>query len=158
MGRGQSQSDGALDAPDPTPQNGAMTAATEALIRRYYAAFNAGDTARTLACLADDVRLDLNQGATQHGKAAFAAFCENLHRGFTERRDDTVVMVAADGRRAAAEFTVRGTYKATVEGLPPATGQTYVLPVGTFFAIEGGLIVRVTTHYNRRRWLEQIGP
>ena len=41
-----------------------MTAATEALIRRYYAAFNVGDTAGMLACLADDVRHDLNQGDT----------------------------------------------------------------------------------------------
>ena len=145
--------------PVPAPQNGGMTvAATEALIGRYYAAFNAGDTAGMLACLADDVCHDLNQSDTQHGKAAFAAFCEGLHRCFTERRDDTVIMVSADGRRAAAEYISRGTYRTTAPGLPPATGQTYALPVGTFFAVEGGLIVRVSTHYNRRRWLEQIGP
>jgi len=133
-----------------------MTAAAKALIRRYYAAFNAGDTAGVLACLADDVRLDLNQSDTRHGKPAFAAFCDGLHRCFTERRDDLVIMVSADGRRAAAEFTARGVYKATAEGLPPAAGQTYIVPVGTFFAVEDGLIVRMTPHYNRRDWLAQI--
>ena len=35
-------------------------AKTEALIHRYYGAFNAGDTQGMLACLAEDVRHDVN--------------------------------------------------------------------------------------------------
>jgi len=132
-------------------------AATEALIRRYYAAFNAGDAAGMLACLAEDVRHDVNQGATRRGKAAFAAFSAHMARCYRERLEDVVVMVAPDGRRAAAEFTVRGTYIATDEGLPPAAGQSYLLPAGTFFAVEDGLIARVTTCYNLVDWLAQIG-
>ncbi|MBW0005142.1 MAG: isopropylmalate/homocitrate/citramalate synthase, partial [Hyphomicrobiales bacterium] len=34
-------------------------ATAEALIRRYYDAFNVGDTQTMLACLADDVRHDV---------------------------------------------------------------------------------------------------
>ena len=132
-------------------------AATEALIRRYYAAFDAGDSAGMLACLADDVRHDVNQGGTRRGKAAFAEFCAHMARRYRERLVDIVVMVADDGARAAAEFTVHGTYIATDEGLPPATGQSYVLPAGTFFAVEAGLIARVTTCYNLGGWLAQIG-
>jgi steroid delta-isomerase-like uncharacterized protein len=65
-------------------------------------------------------------------------------------------MATDDGARAAAEFNVHGTYLATDEGLPPATGQTYVLPAGTFFAIRNGLINRVTTYYNLTDWLMQV--
>lgn len=62
-----------------------MTAAAKALIRRYYAAFNTGDTAGVLACLADDAQLDLNQGDTRHGKPAFVAFYDGLDRCLTKR-------------------------------------------------------------------------
>ena len=61
------------------------------------------------------------------------------------------------GARAAAEFTVHGTYKATDSGLPPATGQTYVLPAGAFFDTRDGLIARVTNTYNLADWLRQVG-
>jgi steroid delta-isomerase-like uncharacterized protein len=67
-------------------------------------------------------------------------------------------MATADGSRAAAEFEVLGTYIETDEGLPPASGQTYHLPAGTFFEVENGLITRVTTYYNLAAWLRQIAP
>jgi steroid delta-isomerase-like uncharacterized protein len=64
--------------------------------------------------------------------------------------------VSADGARAAAEYVVLGTYKATDEGLPPASGQTYRLPGGAFFSIEAGRIARVTNYYNLQDWLRQV--
>jgi steroid delta-isomerase-like uncharacterized protein len=68
-------------------------------------------------------------------------------------------MASADCSRAAAEFNVHGTYLSTDEGLPPAKGQTYTLPAGTFFAIRDGRIARVTTYYNLTDWLLQVaGP
>jgi steroid delta-isomerase-like uncharacterized protein len=131
-------------------------AATEALVRRYFDAFNRGDIEAMLACLADDVVHDVNQGVRRPGKAAFRTFCEHMARCYRERLEDVVVMVSADGRRAAAEFNVSGTYLATDEGLPEASGQTYRLPAGTFLAVEGGLIRRVTTYYNLTDWLVQV--
>jgi steroid delta-isomerase-like uncharacterized protein len=129
---------------------------TEALIRRYYDAFNAGDTAGMLACLADDVIHDVNQGARRVGKAAFTDFCRHMSETYEERLTDIAVMVSADGTRAAAEFNVHGTYLKTDEGLPPATGQKYQLPAGTFFVITNGKIARVTTYYNLTDWLLQV--
>jgi steroid delta-isomerase-like uncharacterized protein len=126
------------------------------LIRRYYEAFNRADTDGMLACLADDVIHDVNQGVRRHGKEAFRAFCAHMSRCYSERLEDIVIMATDDGARAAAEFNVHGTYLATDEGLPPATGQTYVLPAGTFFAIRNGLINRVTTYYNLTDWLMQV--
>ena len=134
-----------------------MSAAqTEALVRRYYEAFNRGDVEGMLACVSEDVIHDVNQGVRRPGKAAFRVFCDHMARCYEERLTNMVVMVSADGRRASAEFNVEGTYKETDEGLPDARGQTYVLPAGTFFAIEDGRIARVTTYYNLTDWLMQV--
>ncbi len=129
---------------------------TEALLRRYYDAFDGGDIDGMLACLSDTVVHDINQGVRRPGKAAFRAFCEHMSRCYRERLQGITIMVSADGRRAAAEFNVEGTYLSTDEGLPEASGQTYALPAGTFFAIEDGRITRVTTYYNLTDWLMQV--
>ncbi len=132
-------------------------AGTLALIGRYYEAFNAGNGDAMLACLAEDVAHDINQGGRQQGKDAFRAFLAHMDRCYAEKLEGIAVMASEDGSRAAAEFLVHGTYKATDDGLPEASGQTYVLPAGAFFDIEGGLIRRVSVYYNLADWLRQVG-
>jgi steroid delta-isomerase-like uncharacterized protein len=134
-----------------------MTADTFDLITRYYAAFNAADMETFLSLLADDVVHDINQGARETGKSAFAAFMERMNRHYREKLADISVMVAPGGVRAAAEFTVLGEYLATDEGLPPAKGQTYRLNAGAFFAVRGGKVARVTNYYNLQDWIRQVG-
>jgi len=129
--------------------------ATE-LVNAYYAAFNAGDMPAFLALLSEDVIHDINQGERQMGKAKFAAFMDKMNGSYRERLADIVVMQNAEGTRAAAEFTVHGQYLASDEGLPPAKGQTYVLPAGAFFYIHCGKIARVTNYYNLNDWIEQV--
>lgn len=129
---------------------------TAALIRRYYAVFNAGDRPAMLALLTEDVRHDVNQGGCEIGRDAFAAFLKRMDRCYRERVVDLEVMVNADGSRAAAEFIIEGTYLATDDGLPPAKGQIYRLPVGAFFEVAGGRIARVTNYYNLQDWVAQI--
>ena len=51
---------------------------------------------------------------------------------------------------------VHGEYLVTDEGLPPASGQRYVLPGGAFFEISDGQICRVTNYYNLDDWLRQV--
>jgi steroid delta-isomerase-like uncharacterized protein len=131
-------------------------AQTEDLIRRYYDAFNRGDAEGMLALVSDTLVHDVNQGLRRTGKAAFSDFCRHMSRCYKEELRDIVVMAAPDGRRAAAEFNVHGTYLETDEGLPDAKGQTYRLPAGTFFAVENGRIARVTTYYNLTDWLVQV--
>ncbi|MFW5641414.1 MAG: ketosteroid isomerase-related protein [Roseicyclus sp.] len=127
-----------------------------ALVARYYEAFNAGDTAGMLDCLSEDVAHHVNEGAVRSGKPAFEAFCAHMSRCYDEALTDIVVMASPDGARAAAEFVVNGTYLATDEGLPEARGQTYRLPAGGFFGIEGGRISRVVTYYNLADWIRQV--
>lgn len=128
----------------------------EGLVRRYYDAFNRDDVAGMLACVARDVVHDANQGSRRAGKEAFAVFCRHMQECYRERLEDVVVMGAADGRRAAAEFIVRGSYLRADAGMPEAHGQHYVLPAGAFLEIGNGLITRVTTYYNLQSWLTQI--
>lgn len=132
------------------------SAATKTLIETYYAAFNRGDSDGMLALLADDVIHDVNQGERRVGKDRFKAFNARMAHNYQERLEGIVVMVSDDGKRAAAEFNVHGVYKNTDEGLPAASGQTYVLPAGTFFEVKGGKIARVTTYYNLTDWLLQV--
>jgi len=129
---------------------------TEALVRRYYDAFNGQDSDAMLACLAETVVHDVNQGVRRKGKAAFRAFSARMAHCYRARLENITILASRDGRRAAAEFNVEGRYLETDEGLPEARGQTYVLPAGTFFAIEHGLITRVTTYYNLTDWLVQV--
>jgi steroid delta-isomerase-like uncharacterized protein len=129
----------------------------EVLIRAYYAAFNAGDAEAMLALLTHDVAHDINQGSRETGTEAFRAFMTRMNAHYREVLHDIVVMTAADGTRAAAEFTVHGTYLATDDGLPDAKGQTYILPAGAFFDIRDGRIARVSNYYNLADWIAQVG-
>lgn len=130
--------------------------ATAKMIRTYYEAFNKGDSEGMIAFLADDVIHDVNQGERRQGKEKFRAFNARMAHNYAEQLKDIVVMVSKDGTRASAEFNVHGTYKNSEEGLPPANGQKYVLPAGTFFAVRDGKIARVTTYYNLTDWLAQV--
>ena len=130
--------------------------ATIDLIRRYYAAFNAGDMQTFENLLADDVVHDINQGARESGKAAFRAFMQRMNLSYRERLTDMVVFANADGTRAAAEFVVNGEYLKSDPGLPPAHGQKYVLPAGAFFDIRHGKVARVTNYYNLQDWIAQV--
>ena len=127
------------------------------LIQTYYATFNSGDREAFLRLLHDEVMHDINQGGTEVGKAAFAAFLQRMDRSYREQVVDLVVMADESGTRGSAEFFIEGEYLATDEGLPPATGQRYRLRVGAFFEIESGLVKRITNYYNLQEWLRQVG-
>jgi steroid delta-isomerase-like uncharacterized protein len=129
---------------------------TAKLIREYYEAFNAGNTDKMLDFLTEDVIHDVNQGERREGKEKFRAFNARMTHHYKETLTEVTVLVSKDGTRAAAEFNVNGTYLNTDTDLPPAQGQKYVLPAGTFFAIRDGKIARVTTYYNLTDWIAQV--
>ena len=134
----------------------AAIAATDTLLRAYYDAFNRGNVDGMIALVADDVIHDTNQGERRIGRDRFHAFCARMSHHYGETLRDITILVAPDGRRAAAEFNVDGVYKVTETDLPEAKGQTYRLPAGTFFAVSNGQITRVTTYYNLTDWIIQV--
>jgi len=125
-------------------------------VEAYFAAFNAGDIEAMLACVAEDVAHHVNEGQVRRGKAAFGEFCAHMSRCYQEELTDMVIFAAEGGTRAAAEYIVNGTYLATDSGLPEANGQSYRLPAGSFFSLEGDKISRVVTYYNRADWVAQV--
>ena len=129
---------------------------TKSLIAAYYEAFNAGRTDDMLALLHDDIEHHVNEGGIRRGKALFAEFNAHMTDSYKENLTDMVIFANDAGDRAAAEFVVNGTYLKTDEGLPPAQGQTYRLPAGSFFTIRDGRIARVTTYYNLADWMRQV--
>jgi steroid delta-isomerase-like uncharacterized protein len=129
---------------------------TLALIESYYRAFNAGDAEGMLELLSDDVAHDINQGARETGKVKFREFLARMTGSYQETLTDLSFSVSIDGSRAAAEYLVLGKYLKGDVGLPEAHGQTYRLPGGAFFSIEGGRITRVTNYYNLEDWLAQV--
>jgi steroid delta-isomerase-like uncharacterized protein len=130
--------------------------ATIDLIRRYYAAFNAGDMKTFESLLTDDVVHDINQGARETGKDAFRKFMDRMNGAYKENLTDMSIMASADGTRASAEFVVNGEYLRSDEGLPEAHGQKYVLPAGAFFVVRDGKVARITNYYNLQDWIDQV--
>lgn len=126
-------------------------------IARYFAAFNARDIDAMLDCLTDDIAHHVNEGGIRQGKEAFRAFCNHMSRCYDETLTDMVIFTGPDETRAAAEYVVNGRYIGTDDGLPEASGQTYVLPAGSFFSLRNGKISRVTTRYNLSDWTAQVG-
>ena len=130
--------------------------ATIDLIRRYYAAFNAGDMNTFESLLADDVIHDINQGRREIGKDAFREFMGRMNGAYRENLTDLSIMASTDGARASAEFVVNGQYLRSDEGLPEARGQRYVLPAGAFFVVRDGKVARITNYYNLQDWIDQV--
>lgn len=122
----------------------------------YYAAFNRQDAEAMLALLADDVVHEPSQGNVRHGKQAFRDFLDHMNRCYAEQVIDPVFLEGENDARGAAEFMLEGCYLETDDGLPPASGQTYRLRVGTFFEFGDGLITRVSNHYNLADWMRQV--
>ncbi len=128
------------------------------IIQAYYRSFNARDYTGMLALLSDDVVHDVNQGAREVGRDRFSEFLERMDRCYRELVEDLVVLADEDKTRFAAEFTVIGRYLQPSEpGLPEAHGQSYRLFAGAFFDVEDDRITRVTSYYNMREWLAQVG-
>lgn len=128
----------------------------ETLIRTYLDAFNTRDSEAMLALLSEDVIHDINQGGREIGREKLRWFHAKRSEYFDERLGDVVIMVSEGGNRAAAEFTVRGTYRKSADGLPAASGQSYSLPAGIFFEIDDGLISRVSDYCNLQEWIRQV--
>ena len=120
------------------------------------AAFTRGDLDVMLALLTVDVVHVLNQVGRDLGRDAFALFLARMNSSYREQLHDIIVLATIDGNRAAAEYVVHGEYHSTDEGLPPASGQKYILPGGAFFEVREDRIARVTNYYNLPDWIAQV--
>lgn len=128
----------------------------QSTIQTYFNAFNAGDIEGMLECLDDTIAHHVNEGQVRTGKDSFRSFCLHMNQCYSENLTDMVLFSNPDGSRAAAEYTVNGTYLKTDAGLPEAHGQKYKLPAGSFFSLSNDKITRVVTYYNLADWTAQV--
>lgn len=131
-------------------------AETESLIERYLVAFNDRDHEAMLSCVGSDVVHDTRDGTREIGRDELRWRLSVDMRHFDESISDIAIMTGENGRRAAAEFTVRGTYVETAKGLPEADGQRYSVSAGMFFEVDGGKITRMTLYLERAPWLASM--
>lgn len=129
---------------------------TRQLIQKYYQAFNEKNYEGMLSLLSENVVHDINQGKRIPGKKAFKEFLSRMDFLYDENLTDIVIMTDETGSRVAAEFICNGTYKNSDEGLPPARGQKYRLPVGCFFDVKDEKITRVSNYYNMNDWIKMV--
>ena len=122
---------------------------TQAVVERFLDALGKGDTEAVLACLDEDVVRDVEGGGREIGRDKFRWYLGLYARWFDETASDAVIMV--NGLHAAAEVTLRGTYKSAPDGWPEAHGQRYSIPAGMFFEIDDSLISRVTAYRDVER-------
>ncbi len=126
------------------------------IVKQYYDCFNRKDYVGMLALLDDGIRHEPNQGEARIGKELFAQFLRHMDETYGETLTDMVFYTAPNGERVACEFTVNGTYKKTDDGLPPAKGQSYLLPAASFLSVKNGKITRVATFYNLPLWIKLV--
>lgn len=119
---------------------------TVELIEAYVDALNAVDWGRLENCLDDDLVYDAPSGTRMIGRDAYrralAEWRKNLGNPSVA---DLVVMTDTTGRHGAAEYTLRGRH---------ADGANVSIPVGDFFEIENGRILRISTRLDARSFDE----
>ena len=125
-------------------------------VQAFFDAINASEFDALLDLLHEDVVHDINEADRQIGKPSFRVHMVQTKGAFDETLSDIAIMPAQDSTRAAAEYTRRGTYLKTTNGLPSASGQAFSLQAGTFFEIEDGLITRVTNYFNKAEFVRQL--
>lgn len=126
------------------------------VVQHYYSYFNTQNWTGMLSLVSDDIRHEPNQGDPRIGKDLFQEFLQKMDTAYQEELRDLTFFTSSVEGRIAVEFTVHGIYKEAEEGLPPAHGQTYVLPAAAFLEVKEKKIVRVTTYYNLPLWIQCV--
>lgn len=108
------------------------------------------------ALLAEEAVYDPGDGPRLVGASAIRTALIVRATALGERHSDAVMMQSEDGRRVAAEVTLRGRYERTLDGLPQASGQAYAVPACLVLEIEDRRIVRVTRYIDHERWMSAL--
>lgn len=126
------------------------------IVKAYFAAFNAGDSQKMISLLHPDVRHDINQGHFEMGVEAFKKFMAHMDECYKEELRNMTIFSSDQPDKFSAQYDVYGIYLKTDGSLPPAHGQKYVIPAGSFLEIRDKKISRVTTYYNLPQWIEMV--
>jgi steroid delta-isomerase-like uncharacterized protein len=120
------------------------------------AAWTAHDIDRVLSLCADDcVYEDVTMAAVNRGKGELKAFAGAVLAAFPDFKMKLTSGFTA-GTWAGAEWTISGTHKGDLPGMP-ATGKTFIVRGASICELEEGKIKRNSDYWDMVTFLKQIG-
>jgi steroid delta-isomerase-like uncharacterized protein len=124
--------------------------------RRYVSAWNARDSARlTDAFLPGGTYEDPNTGGPI-GTGPLGQYAAGLWTAFPDLRFEEVDYQATGSDDIVFRWTMRGTNRGSLRGLPP-TGATVALPGVDYIRAREGGVERVQGYFDRQSLMEQLG-
>jgi steroid delta-isomerase-like uncharacterized protein len=130
--------------------------ATEATLLTFANVFNSGDHGAVIDLCQEDVIHDINGAQREIGTDKLKLHLATAKAHRADKLADVIVLSSPDGSHGALDCTLRGTYVASIDGLPKANGQRYALPAIFMFELDDGKISRFVTHFDMQEWLRQI--
>jgi steroid delta-isomerase-like uncharacterized protein len=130
--------------------------ATELLIKAYIDAANQNDNTAIIALMDEDVVFEVNQAMRQVGTENLRLLLASKAAHTKEQLLDAVIMSSEDGSHGAAEFTWKGSYIATIEGFPKASGQRFSMRAVITFEVDDRKFTRISSHRDMAEWVRQI--
>ena len=130
--------------------------ATERLIRAFLTAYDDRKLDVIVDSFDEDGELDISGSARVIGQQEIRFAMAERFKQFEESIGDIVILNDGNGMRGAAEFTLRGTYRADADYLPPAYGQSYSLAAGLFCEVEESKFTRISLRYNPMEQHRQV--
>lgn len=127
------------------------TEENKALIRRAFAAANAGDVEASVAATAPDAHLN----DQPFGREADRERTERMLAAFPDVQYELHDLVA-EGDKVAVRYTLRGTHQGELLGIAP-TGKPVAMRVTTIYRIRNSQIVDLWENYDALGLLQQLG-
>src|SRR5258705_13102331 len=126
------------------------------VIEELTAAWTAHDTDKLLALCTDDcVYEDVTMAAVNRGKEELKAFAAVVFRAFPDFTMKLRSRFVA-GNQAAAEWTMTGTHKGDLPGMP-ATGKSFSVRGASICELRDEKITRNSDYWDMVTFLKQVG-
>jgi steroid delta-isomerase-like uncharacterized protein len=126
------------------------------IARRYVDAWNARDAARLSATFAEGGTYQDPATGGPLGPAALARYAAGLWSAFPDLVFEDGGMQQCDPGSVVLRWTMRGTSRGSLLGLPP-TGATIALPGVDLIQVSDTGVVRVEGFFDRATLMEQLG-
>lgn len=126
------------------------------LAQSYFDAWNARDAGAILALLGPDGTYEDPGTPGPIGGAAMRSYVEGLWTAFPDLQFEIRSHSMTGPDSAAAQWTMRGTQRGPMNGLPP-TGASVMLNGADFFTFRNGHIARITGYFDSADLPRQLG-
>ena len=133
-----------------------MTAENKVLMRRFVEFINTGSEELAQELISPDAVFHVpGRPEPMRGPAGYRAVIGMMRGGFPDIRWTLEEMISADDK-VAARFTMRGTHRGSIFGVPP-TGKTIAVQAINFYRLSGGQFVEERGQPDLLGLLMQIG-